>query len=88
MLDQIGLKVRKHQSCCQFCLHLKDDCETSRCLIVDRWSNDGSDGVIVLIKKVINDYVVQDNINTHNQPKSAPRVRPIDDDYYVEPLFQ
>jgi hypothetical protein len=62
-------------------LPLKNACETSRCLIVDRWSNDGSDSVIVLIVAVVslivNDHVVQDDVSTHDQPESALRVRPV-----------
>jgi hypothetical protein len=65
------------------CLPLKDACETSRCLVVDRWSNDESDSVIVLIVAVvsliIDDHVVQDNASMHDQPKSALRVRPVGD---------
>jgi hypothetical protein len=34
-------------------LPLKNGCETSRCLVGDRWSNDGSDSVIVLIVVII-----------------------------------
>jgi hypothetical protein len=44
------------------CLSLKNNCETSWCLIVDRWSNDGSDNVIVLIvgavSLIFDDHVV------------------------------
>jgi hypothetical protein len=61
-------------------LHLKNGCETSQCLIDDRWSNDGSDSVIVLIIAIIDDHVVQDNASMHNQPESALRIRPIRDD--------
>jgi hypothetical protein len=65
MLNQVGLKVQKHQSRSQMCLPLKNACETSRCLIVDRWSNDRSDGVIVVIvvavSLVVDDHVVQDD---------------------------
>jgi hypothetical protein len=64
-------------------LHLKDACEASWCLIVDRWSNDGSDCVIVLVivtvSLLIDDHVVQDNASTHDQSKNALRVRPIVD---------
>jgi hypothetical protein len=46
-------------------LPLKNDCETSPCLICDMWSNDGGDSVIVLIVAtvpfVVDDLVVQDN---------------------------
>jgi hypothetical protein len=62
-------------------LPLKNACETSRCLIVDWWSNDGSDSVIVLIiavvSLIVNDHVVQDDVSTHDQPESALRVRPV-----------
>jgi hypothetical protein len=72
-LNQVGLKVQKHQSKSQMCLPLKNACESSRCLIVDRWSNDESDTVIVLIviavSLIVDDHVVQDNASTHNQPK-------------------
>jgi hypothetical protein len=58
---------------------MKDACETSRCLIVDRWSNDGSDSVIVLIEGaislIVDDHVVQDNASTHDQSKSSLRIR-------------
>jgi hypothetical protein len=49
MLDQVGLKVQKHQFRSQMCLTFKNGCETSWCLVGDRWSNDESDSVIVLI---------------------------------------
>jgi hypothetical protein len=43
-------------------LPLKNSCETSRCLIVDRWSNDECDGVMVLIVAdvylIVDDHVV------------------------------
>jgi hypothetical protein len=84
MLDQVILKVRKHQCRSQICIPLTNACETSRCLIVDRCSNDGSDSVIVLIvaavSLIIDDHVVQDNASTHNQPESTLRVRPNRDD--------
>jgi hypothetical protein len=61
-------------------LPLKNGCETSWCLVGDRWSNDGSDSVIVLIiivvSLIVDDHVVQDNASTHDQPESALRVRP------------
>jgi hypothetical protein len=61
------------------CLSLKNACDTSQCLIVDRWSNDGIDSVIVLIVAAVslidNDHVVQDNTSIHDQPKSMLRVR-------------
>jgi hypothetical protein len=79
MLDQVGLKVQKHQSRSQIHFHLKNVCETSQCLIVDRWSNGGSDSVIVVIvaavSLIIDDHVVQDNASTYNQSESALRVR-------------
>jgi hypothetical protein len=54
MLDNVGLKVRKHQSLCKLRLPLKDACESTLCLVVDRWRrNDTSDNVIVLIVVVI-----------------------------------
>jgi hypothetical protein len=60
-------------------LPLKNACETSRCLVVDSWSN-GIDSVIVaivvMISLIIDDHVVQDNASTHDQPESALRVRP------------
>jgi hypothetical protein len=74
------------------CPPLKNDCETSRCLVGDRCSNDESDSVIVLITVdvplVVNDHIVQDNASTHDQPESALRVRPAKDGSYVEPLLQ
>jgi hypothetical protein len=70
VLDQIVLKVQKHQSWSQLHLPLKDACETSQCLLVDRWGNGESDSVIVLIVVVvllvIDDHVVQDNTSTHD----------------------
>jgi hypothetical protein len=84
MLDQVGLKVQKHQSRSQMHLPLKNGCETSRCLVDDRWSNDGSDSVIVVIiaavSLVVDDHVVQDDASTHDQIKSVLRVRPTRDD--------
>jgi hypothetical protein len=78
MLDQV-----RHQSRSQMRLPLKNDCETSRCLIGDRWSNDGSDSVIVVIVAVvsliINNHVIQDDASMHDQIKSALRVRPTKD---------
>jgi hypothetical protein len=69
MFKNINLEVK-------CCLPLKDAGETM-------WSNDESDSVIVLIVTVvsliIDDHVVQDNTSTHNQPKSALRVRTIRD---------
>jgi hypothetical protein len=64
-------------------LPLKNSCETSRCLIVDRRSNDRSDSVIVFIvatvSLVIDDHVVQDDASMHDQPESVLRVRPARD---------
>jgi hypothetical protein len=41
---------------------LKNGCETSRCLVYDMWSNDGSDSVIVVIviavSLIVDDHVV------------------------------
>jgi hypothetical protein len=83
MLNQIGLKVQKQQSRSQMRLPLKNGCETSWCLVDDRWSNDGSDNVIVLIvaavSLIVDDHVVQDNASTHNQSESVLRVRPVSD---------
>jgi hypothetical protein len=57
----------------------KDACETSMCLIVDRWSNDRSKSVIVLIvvvvSLIVDDHVMQDNVSMHDQSKSALRLR-------------
>jgi hypothetical protein len=61
MLDQVGLKVLKHQSRSQMRLPLKNDCETSRYLIGDRWSNDRSDNVIVVIVNAVS-LIVDDHI--------------------------
>jgi hypothetical protein len=65
------------------CLPLKNACETSRCLVGDRWINDGSDSVIVLIiaavSLIVDDHIVQDNASTHDQPESALRVKPVRD---------
>jgi hypothetical protein len=62
MLDQVRLKIQKHQFKSQMHLPLKNICETSRCLIGDRWSNDESDSVIVVIvvivSLIIDDHVV------------------------------
>jgi hypothetical protein len=84
MLDPVRLKVQKYQSWSQMHLPLKDSYETNRCLIVDRWICDGSDSVIVQIivtvSLVIDDHVVQDNANTHDQSKSELRVRSARDD--------
>jgi hypothetical protein len=84
MLDQVGLKVQKHQFRSQMRLPLKNGCETSRCYVGDRWSNNGSDSVIVVIvvavSLIVNDYVVQDDASTRDQIENALRVRPIRDD--------
>jgi hypothetical protein len=60
------------------CLPLKDARKTTRCLVVDTWSNDGRESVIVLIVDVVSlivdNHVVQDNVSTHDQPKSVLRV--------------
>jgi hypothetical protein len=65
-------------------LLLKNDCETSQYLIGDKWSNDESDSVIVVIvatvSLVIDDHIVQDNASTYDQIESALRVRPSRDD--------
>jgi hypothetical protein len=83
MLDQVGLKVQKYQSRSQMRLPLKNNCESSRCLIGDRWSNDGSDSVIVFIvvavSLIVDDHVVQDDASMHDQIKSALRVRLVRD---------
>jgi hypothetical protein len=83
MLNQVGLKVQKHQYRSQMRLPLKNGCETSRCLIGDRWSNNRSDSVIVFIvvavSLIVDDHVVQDATSTHDQIKSALRVRPVRD---------
>jgi hypothetical protein len=79
MLDQVGLKVQKHQSRSQIRFPLKNACETSRCFIVNRWSNDGSDSVKVIIVSivtlVVDDHVVQDDASMHDQPENALRIR-------------
>jgi hypothetical protein len=60
-------------------LPLKNGCETSRCLIGDRWSNDESDSVIVVIvvivSLIVDGHVVQDDVSTYDQIQSALRVR-------------
>jgi hypothetical protein len=65
-------------------LPLKNGCETSRCLVGDRWSNDVSNNVIVVIiaaiSLIIDDHIVQDDASTHDQIESALRVRPTRDD--------
>jgi hypothetical protein len=53
MLDQVGLNVQNHQSRNQMPLPVKNACETHRCLIIDKWSNDGSDSVIVVKNQVV-----------------------------------
>jgi hypothetical protein len=56
----------------------------NRCLIINRWSNDESNSVIVFIEcdilLVIDDHVVQNNVSTHDQLKSTLRVKPIRND--------
>jgi hypothetical protein len=65
-------------------LPLKNGCETSRCLIGDRWSNDGSDSVIVVIvvivSLIVDGHVVQDDVSTYDQIQSTLRVRSDMDD--------
>jgi hypothetical protein len=65
------------------CLPLKNAYETSRCLVVDMWSNDRNDSVIVaivvVVSLVIDGHVIQDNVTTYDQSESALRVRPIRD---------
>jgi hypothetical protein len=92
MLDQVGLNVKKYQFKSQMHLYLKNDCETNWCLICDRWSNDGSDNVIVVIiavvSLIIDDHVVQDDTNMHDQIESVLRVRLVRNGLYVEPFLQ
>jgi hypothetical protein len=84
MLDQLSLKVQKHQSKSQMCLPLKNGYETSRCLIGDRWNNDESDSVIVVIvaivSLIIDNHVVQNDTRMYDQPKSVLRIIPTRDD--------
>jgi hypothetical protein len=91
MLDQVRLKIQKYQFIRQMHLTLKNDYETSRCLIGDKWSNNESDSVIVLIiavvPLVIDDHVIQDNASTHDQSESALRVRPIRDNSMLKLFF-
>jgi hypothetical protein len=56
-------------------LPLKNGCEISWCLVGDRWSNDRSDSVIVIIKVVVDDHIMQDDVSTHDQIENALRVR-------------
>jgi hypothetical protein len=83
MLEQVGLNVQKYQSRSQMRLPLKNGCETSRCLVGDRWSNNESDSVIVVIvaaaSLIVDDHVVQDDASTHDQSESALRVRLVRD---------
>jgi hypothetical protein len=62
MLDQVGLNVQKYQFRSQMYLTFNNGCETSRCLIGDRWSNVINDSVIVVIvvtvPLIIDNYVV------------------------------
>jgi hypothetical protein len=50
MLDQLGLKVQKHQFRSQMGLPLKNGCETIWYIIGDRWSNDESDSVFKIFR--------------------------------------
>jgi hypothetical protein len=79
MLNQVGLNVQKYQSRSQMRIPLKNGCETSRYLVGDKLSNDRSDSVIVFIiaavSLIVDDHVVQDDTNTHDQIESALRVR-------------
>jgi hypothetical protein len=83
MLDQVELKIQKYQSRSHIRLPLKNSCETNRCLISDRWSNDESNSVIVIIvavvSLVVDDHIVQDNASTHDQIESVLKVRPVRD---------
>jgi hypothetical protein len=80
MLNQVILKVQKYQFRSQMCLPLKNGYETSRCLVGDRWSNGESGSVIVVIVSVISlvidDHIIQDDANTHDQIESALRITP------------
>jgi hypothetical protein len=73
------------------CLYLKNGCETSRCLVGDRWSNDGSNSVIIVIvaavSLIVDDHVVQDDVSTHDQIENVLRVRLVRDGLYIKPLF-
>jgi hypothetical protein len=75
MLDQVRLKVRKHQSKSQMCLPLKNDCETRRCLVGDNVIV----VIVVVVSLIIDNHVVQDDASTHDQIKNALRVRPVRD---------
>jgi hypothetical protein len=83
MLDQVRSKVQKHQYRSQMHLSLKNACEISRCLIVNRWSNDESDSmivvIVVIVSLVVDAHVVQDDAIMHDQPESALRVRLVRD---------
>jgi hypothetical protein len=65
-------------------LTLKNYCETSRCIVCDRWSNDESDSVIVVIvaavSLIVDDHVMHDDIRMHDQIESTLRVIPDRDD--------
>jgi hypothetical protein len=80
MLDQVGLKVRKHQFRSKMCPPLKNGCKTSQYLVGDRWSNNESDSVIVVIvatvSLAVDDHVIKDDVSTHDQIENALRVRP------------
>jgi hypothetical protein len=73
MLDQVRLKLQKHQSRSQMRLHLKNACETRWCLIIDRGSNDESDSVLVVmiavVSLIVDNHVMQDDTSTHHQPR-------------------
>jgi hypothetical protein len=65
-------------------LPLKNGCETSRCLVGDKWSNNESDSVIAIIVAaphlIVDDHVMQDNASTHDQPESVLRISPARND--------
>jgi hypothetical protein len=67
------------------------NCKTSWCLVVNKWNNDGSCSVIILIEGVISlvvdNHVVQDNASMHDQSKSVPRVRPEHSLYFFSKLI-
>jgi hypothetical protein len=83
MFYQVRLKIQKHQSRSQMCLTLKNVCETQWCLIVDRWSNDESDNMIVIFvaadSLIVDHQIMQYDVSTHDEPESALRVRPVRD---------
>jgi hypothetical protein len=59
---------------------LKNDCKISRCLVGERWSNDKSDSVIVIIvatvSLAVDEHIIQYDANMHDQIENALRVRP------------